>query len=207
MSIIRVLLVEDHQIVREGIRRMLELEPDIKIVAEASNGPEALDQMRLHTPDIVLMDLKMPGTDGIQLTRQMTKTWPDVKIIILTIYTDYLKESIQAGARGYLSKDLRREELVQAIRAVQEGRSPLRVTMEPQDLAEVVLPSSSNELLSERERTVLKLISEGSVDKEIAQQLSLSETTVKRTVSQVFEKLGAKNRSEAVAEAMRRQIF
>ena len=203
----RILLVEDHQIVREGIRRMVELEPDLKIVAEAGNGDQALSEMRIHSPDVVLMDIKMPGMDGITLTKEMKKLWPEAKILILTTFGDYLKEALDAGAAGYLSKDLRRDELIQAIRNVSEGKSPIHVTLEEEQLKGVSHSSVESPVLSDRERAVLKLISEGSVDKEIASKLSMSETTVKRTLRSVFDNLGVKNRSEAVAEAIRRHII
>ena len=205
MTAIRILLVEDHQIVREGVRRIVELEPDIKIVAEAANAEQALEQMALHNPDIVLMDVKMPGKDGIQLTREISSEWPNTKVIILTTYTDYLKEAIQAGAAGYLAKDLHRDALVQAIRAASIGQAPVHVTMDEGQLKGVTQNGEST--LSERESTVLSLVAEGAVDKEIAVRLSVSETTVKRTLRYVFDKLGAKNRSEAVAEAIRQRMI
>ncbi len=206
MTSTRILLVEDHQIVREGIRRMVELEPDMQIVAEAGNGTEALEQMRIHSPDVVLMDVKMPGMDGIQVTKEMKKLWPNAKILILTMFGDYLNEAIEAGAAGYISKDLRREELLQAIRNVNEGRSPIHFTLEEEQFKDVK-GTADSAVISERERAVLRLIAEGAMDKEIAHKLSMSETTVKRTLRSVFSSLGVKNRSEAVAEAIRRQMI
>ena len=205
MSTIRVLLVEDHQIVREGVRRMIELEPDIEIAAEAADAEQALTQMRLHSPDVVLMDVKMPGKDGIQLTREITKIWPDTKVIILTMYTDYLREAIDAGAAGYLAKDLRRHELVRAIKSVTEGQAPVQLTLQEEQLKQVTQPQDTT--LSERERSVLTMVADGAPDKEIASNLSVSETTVKRTLRYAFDKLGVKNRSEAVAGAIRRHII
>ena len=205
MSTIRVLLVEDHQIVREGVRRMIELEPDIEIAAEAADAEQALTQMKLHSPDVVLMDVKMPGKDGIQLTREITKIWPDTKVIILTTYTDYLREAIDAGAAGYLAKDLRRHELVRAIKSVTEGQAPVQLTLQGEQLKKVTQLQDTT--LSERERSVLTMVADGAPDKEIAANLSVSETTVKRTLRYAFDKLGVKNRSEAVAGAIRRHII
>ena len=125
MSDIRVLMVDDHQVVREGLRRMLDLEHDIEVVGEAANFEEALAQIELSSPDIVLMDIKMPGKDGIETTRLVKEKQPNCKVIMLTLYEDYLVQAIEAGAEGYLLKDVKREELVQAIRAVQQGKTPL----------------------------------------------------------------------------------
>lgn len=205
MSPISVLLVDDHQIVREGIRRIVELEPDIRIVAEAADAEQAVVQMRAHAPDVVLMDIKMPGKDGIQLTREFKSVWPDARILILSMHADYFREAIEAGAASYLSKDLRQEELVRAIRSVALGDAPIHLTLGQEQLREVTQPHHA--MPTERERNVLGLIAAGAPVKEIAFKLSLSETTVKRTLRGVLDKLGAKNRSEAVAEAIRRQII
>ncbi|MBI4337342.1 MAG: response regulator transcription factor [Chloroflexi bacterium] len=207
LGTIRVLLVDDYEIVRKGIRSMIELEPDISVEAEATNGQQALELMKSYTPDVLLIDVKMPGMNGIELTRRIKSTWPDAKVLILTMYSEYLDEAIAAGALGYLSKDLPRATLVQAIRSVFEGRSPVHFTMEHGELSRVLQPRSDAAALSERENAVLKLIAEGAVDKEIAVQLSISETTVKRTLSHIFDKLGAKTRAEAVAEAIRRGMI
>ncbi|MCH8090463.1 MAG: response regulator [Chloroflexi bacterium] len=120
MKVIRIMVVEDHQIVREGLKRMLELEPDMRVVAEASNADEAITQTRTIDPDIILMDIKMPGLDGVEVTRRITKEKPDSKILVLTLYDEYLPNAIEAGAMGYLRKDLRRGELIQAIRTACE---------------------------------------------------------------------------------------
>ena len=207
MDIIRIMLVEDHQVVREGLRKMLELEPDMRVIAEASSGQEAVDLVKTLSPDIVLMDIKMPGMDGIQATRLITEEKPETKVLILTLYDEYLPPAIQSGAVGYLLKDLRREDLIRAIRDVKEGRSPLYLTLQPEQLTGMVAGQYSTSQFSEREVEVLRLVATGSPTREIAHQLAMSESTVKRTIHQVSEKLGARNRSEAVAEAMRRNLI
>jgi DNA-binding NarL/FixJ family response regulator len=199
------MLVEDHQIVREGLRRMLELEPDLKVVAEAAGGTQALPLAASLSPDIVLMDIKMPGSDGLELTRKLKELNPECKVIVLTFYDNYLQDAIQAGAVGYLLKDLHREELVQAIRAVKEGRSPIHLSVSQERLADIA--GATSQRYSERELTTLRLVAGGLPTGDIAAQLFLSQATVKRTLRQVFDKLGARNRSEAVAEAAKRHLI
>ncbi len=207
MSMIRILLVDDHEVVREGVRKMLELEEDMKVVAQASSGQEALTQAMTFSPDIALMDIKMPGMDGIEATRRLKEQNPECKILVLTLYSEYLPHAAGAGADGYIRKDLRREELVQAIRDVMEGRSPLHLSVERGQLEGLIAGAYSPQRYSERELTVLRLVSNGVPSREIAEQMSMSEATVKRALQQVFEKLGVRNRSEAVAEAMRRNLI
>lgn len=205
---IRVLLVDDHQVVRDGLRHMLALDGDIKVVGEASSVDEALQQAELHNPDIVLMDIKMPGVDGIEAVRRLKDQQPSCRVIMLTLYEEYIAEAIEAGAAGYLLKDVKRNELIQAIRAVQDGKAPLS------PLSRELLTEFSNLIkgaertqLSQREMEILRLIAGGSTTKEISSQLFLSEATVKRDVQRVFEKLDVRNRSEAIAEAYKRKLI
>ncbi len=209
MDSIRIFLVDDHQVVREGLRRMLELEADLKVVGEAADAKETLTQVELLSPELILMDIKMPGVDGIELTRQLKQKHPSCNIIMLTLYDEYLPQAIEAGATGYLLKDIKREELVRAIRAVQQGRSPLNLSLSQDRLAELVTPTDSQQQtrLSERELTILRLIADGEATKEIASQLFLSLSSVKRSVRLIFEKLGVRNRSEAVSEAYKRRLI
>ena len=207
MGTTKILLVDDHQIVRQGIRRMVERDPEMKIVAEAGNSDEAFAAMRSSLPDLVLRNVKMPGMDGIKLTKEIKKQWPATKVIILTMFSDFLREALDAGAVGYLSKDLRQEELLLAIRNATEGRSPIQITLDGDQMKGITLTANDKETLTEREKDVLRLIAEGNLDKEIAIKLSMSETTVKRTLRSVFDNLSVKNRSEAVAEAIRRQLI
>jgi DNA-binding NarL/FixJ family response regulator len=209
MDAIRILLVDDHQVVREGLRRMLEIEPDLKVVGEAADAKEVLAQVESLSPEVILMDIKMPGMDGIELTRQVKQKQPSCNIIMLTLYDEYLPQAIEAGASGYLVKDIRRDELLRAIRAVHEGRSPISLSPSKDRLAELVASAESQQpaRLPERELAILHLIANGVTTKEIASQLFLSEATVKRSVRLILEKLGVRNRSEAVSEAYKRRLI
>ncbi len=209
MDTIRILLVDDHQVVREGLRRMLELEADMEVVGEVGEAKEVLTQVEALSPEVILMDIKMPGVDGIELTRQLKEKQFPGNIIMLTLYDEYLSQAIEAGAVGYLLKDIKREELVRAIRAVHQGRSPLSLSLSRDQLAEFAAPPGSKQRagLSERELAVLRLIADGVATEEIASQLFLSQSSVKRSVSLIFEKLGVRNRSEAVSEAYKRRLI
>ena len=209
MNTIRILVVDDHQVVREGLRHMLQLESDIEVAGEASNAKEALAQVESLSPDIILMDIKMPGIDGIELTRQLKEKQPSCNVIMLTLYDEYLTEAIEAGAAGYLLKDIKREELIKAIRAVHQGRSPLNLSLSRDHLAELAAPVESKQraYLSERELAVLRMIADGVTTEEIANQLFLSQASVKRSVRLILEKLGVRNRSEAVSEAYKRKLI
>ena len=206
MEPVRILLVEDHQVVREGLRRMLELEPDMRVVGEAADGEEGLVQLATLEPDIVISDIKMPGMDGIEFTRRAKAEWPKSNVLVLTLYDEYLPNAFEAGAVGYLRKDVHREELIQAIRAVVEGRSPVHVMLERERLA-AISGARQGLQLSEREQSVLRLVASGVTTKEMASQLILSETTVKRTLQRIFEKMGVRSRSEAVAEAIKKNLI
>jgi DNA-binding NarL/FixJ family response regulator len=205
---IRVLLVDDHQFAREGLKRMLELDSCIKVVGEAVNGHEAVAQAELLSPDIILMDIKMPGGDGIEATRLLKEKQPDCKIIMLTLYEEYIAEAMEAGALGYVLKDVKREELVRAVRAAQEGRVPLSA-LSKEFFAKFTASAGdpNRPYLAERELEVLRLIAEGFTTKEIGAQLFLSEATIKRDVQRIFDKLDARNRSEAIAEAYKRKLI
>lgn len=211
MSQIRVLLVDDHQVVREGLRRMLESEEEIDVVAEAASFTEAMAAVEAHAPDVVLLDIRMPGVDGLETTRRLTQADPSCKVLILTMHTEYLAEAIQAGATGYLLKDVTRAELCQGIRTVHEGRSTLAATLSRELFTEYatlareasVLKSS----LAPRERSLLRLIASGASTREMAAKLFISEATVKRGVQQLMGRLNAHNRSEAVSEAHKQGLL
>ncbi len=209
MDTIRILLADDHQVVREGLRHMLELEEDMEVVGEAANAKEALTLVELLSPEVILIDIKMPGMDGIELTRQLKEKQPSCNVIMLTLYDEYLAQAIEAGAAGYLLKDIKREELTRAIRAVHEGRSPLNLSLSRDHLAEFAAPAESKQRahLSERELAILRLIADGATTKEIADQLFLSQASIKRSVRLILEKLGVRNRSEAVSEAYKRKLI
>lgn len=209
MDIIRILIVDDHQVVREGLRHMLELEADMEVVGEAGDAEETFTRVEALSPEIILMDIKMPGVDGIELTRRLKEKQPDCNIIMLTLYDEYLTEAIEAGAIGYLLKDVKREELVKAIRSVHQGRSSLNLSLSRDQLAGFVASPESKQQahLSERELIILRMIAEGVITREIANQLFLSQASVKRGVHVIFEKLGVRNRSEAVSEAYKRRLI
>jgi len=173
MDTIRILIVDDHQVVREGLRHMLELEADMEVVGEASDAKEAFAQVESLSPEVVLMDIKMPGGDGIELTRQIKEKLPSCNIIMLTLYDEYLGKAIEAGAVGYLLKDIKREELTRAIRAVHQGRAPLNLSLNQDQLAELATPVESKQraYLSERELAILRMIADGVTTEEIASQL------------------------------------
>jgi len=209
MDTIRIFLVDDHQVVREGLRRMLELEADMEVVGETADAKELLSQLESLSPDVILMDIKMPGVDGIELTRQIKEKQPSCNIIMLTLYDEYLTQAIGAGAVGYLIKDVNREELIRAIRATYQGRSPLDLCLSRDRLAELATPAEDKQrlYLSERELTILHLIADGITTQEIADQLFFSQASVKRSVGLIFEKLGVRNRSEAVSEAYKKKLI
>ena len=208
MDVIRILLIDDHEVVRQGLRRMLEIEADFQVVGEVADTKEVLTQAELISPEIILMDIKMPGVDGIELTRQLKEKQPSCNVIMLTLYDEYLAQAIEAGAVGYLLKDIKREELIKAIRAVHAGRSPLNLSLSQEQLAMFAAPADSKKgSLSKRDLAILRLIADGVNTKAIANQLFLSQSSVKRTVRLIFEKLDVHNRSEAVSEAYKRNLI
>jgi len=209
MDVTKILLVDDHQVVRDGLRHMLEIEEDMEIVGEAGDARDAIGKVESLTPDVILMDIKMPGVDGVELTRQLKQQHPTANIIMLTLYDEYLTQAIEAGAVGYLLKDIKREELVRAIRAVREGRSPLDLSVSRNHLSELASMGEGKRrsTLTERELTVLRMVAEGITTREVANQLFLSQASVKRSVSSIFDKLGVRNRSEAVSEAYKRKLI
>ena len=210
MPAIRVLLVDDHQLVREGLKRMLELDEDIEVVGEAANGEDAITQAELLSPDVILMDIKMPGMDGIAATRQLKQKMPDVKVIMLTLYdSEYVTQAIEAGASGYILKDAKQEQLIQAIRDAYKGYSPLAPSLTRQVLTELANLSraSRDSLLSERQCEVLRLVAAGLVSNDIGAKLCISESTVKKELTHIFDKLGVNDRAQAVSEAMKRKLI
>jgi DNA-binding NarL/FixJ family response regulator len=209
MDTINILLVDDHRVVREGLRRMLELESDFRVVGEASDAQAVINQVGELSPEVVLMDIKMPGGDGISLTRRLKEEYPECNIIMLTLYDEYLTQAIEAGADGYLLKDIEREELIKAIRGIHDGRSTLNLSLERDQLQDLISQANEKQRsnLTERELNILRLIADGVTTKDIAEQLFLSQASVKRSVRIIFEKLNAHNRSGAVAEAYKRRLI
>ena len=210
MPAIRVLLVDDHQVVREGLKRMLELDKDIEVVGEAVSGEDGITQAERLSPDIILMDIKMPDMDGIAATRQLKQKMADVKVIMLTLYdSEYVPQAIEAGASGYILKDAKQEQLIQAIRDAYKGYSPLAPSLTRQVLTELANLSraSRDSLLSERQCEILRLVAAGLTGKNIGAGLFISEPTVKKELARIFDKLGVNDRAHAVSEAMKRKLI
>jgi len=212
MEPIKVLITDDHPVVREGLSAMLNKEPDIQVVGEAENGTEAIDKAKELQPDVVLMDLRMPEVDGVEAMRQIRAANPGIKFIVLTTYDndEYIFKGIEAGARAYLLKDAPREELFKAIRAVYKGESLIEPAVAGKVLdrfAELSRQAQVVDALSEREVEVLKLMAKGAANKEIAAGLCISESTVKTHIQTIFQKLGVGDRTEAVTEAIKKGII
>ncbi len=203
---IRLLLVDDQSLICEGLKAMLSLEPDLEVVGTADNGETAIEQVAAKEPNVVLMDVRMPVMDGREATRIITQQFPGIKVLVLSTFDDdeYIKQSMQAGAKGYLLKDMPSEELVQAIRLVHRGYSQLGpglieklISSVPDSVpiaSEVVLQKLTR--LTPRERDVLRLISSGTTNREIAEQLYISEGTVKTHVTHLLNRLNLRNRSQ-----------
>jgi NarL family two-component system response regulator LiaR len=201
---IRVLITDDHKVVRRGLRGFLELDPELEVVGEASNGKEAVDMARRLEPDVVLMDLLMPVMDGIEATREIRKEMPDTEVVALTSVLEYasVTRAIKAGAIGYLLKNTEADELCKAIRAGAAGKVQLAPEAASRLISEVRAPASS-EALTERETEVLKLIARGKANKQIAGELFIDETTVKSHVHSILSKLNVRSRTQAVLYAVR----
>ncbi len=191
---IRVLVVDDHPLVREGIARQIDLEPDMTLVAEASNGREAIQQFRALRPDVTLMDMQMPEMGGLDALIAIRNEFADARILVLTTYKGdvQIMRALQAGARGYLLKNSLNDELMGAIRAVHAGRKALSA-----EASVEIAEHATDDPLTPAELRVLRLVAQGKANKEIAAQLSISEETVKGQVRNILSKLGANDRTHA----------
>jgi NarL family two-component system response regulator LiaR len=208
---IRVLIADDHAIVRKGIRALLATEMGIDVVGEAEDGGEALAQARQLRPDVVLMDLVMPVMNGVDTIRQISEQLPDIRILVLTSFTglDKIFPAIKAGALGYLLKDSSPEELVRAIRQVYRGNASLHPAVARKLLQELSEPSGRGQTedpLTDREKEVLRLVAQGRHNQEIADLLAISEATVRTHVSHILTKLELSSRTQAALYALRRGI-
>ena len=204
---VTLLIVDDHPVVRDGLRGMFESAPGFTVLGEASNGVEAVDRTAELDPDVVLMDLRMPGGGGVDAIRELTRRGARAKVLVLTTYdtdSDTLP-AIEAGATGYLLKDAPRDELFTAVRAAAHGRTVLSPAVASRLVSAVRAPG--NEPLSAREREVLVLVAKGSSNREIARELFISEATVKTHLTHLYAKLGVSDRAAAVAVAYDRGIL
>jgi DNA-binding NarL/FixJ family response regulator len=201
---IRILTVDDHPLLREGIAALVNGECDMKLVAEASNGQDAIELFRLHRPDVTLMDLQMPTLNGIEAIIGIRAGYPNARIIVLTTYTGDVQvlRALKAGARGYILKEHVHRELLDTIRAVHAGQRRI-----PPEIAAELADHCAEDDLSSREIDVLRLIATGNANKKIAAQLSISEETVKSHVTNILAKLSANDRTHAVTLALKRGII
>lgn len=205
---IRILLADDHNVLRQGVAQALETQPDMTVVAQANNGVEAVKLAQQHQPDVILMDINMPEMDGVEATKQITAVSPHIGIIILTMYRrdDYVFEAIKAGANGYLLKEVELDELLAGIRAVAQGEAVMDPIIAHRVLAELRRPPAKTKNktnLTERDIEILHLLTEGLTNQEIADRLHLAEKTVRNRLTQIFRKLHLENRSQAIVYALR----
>jgi len=212
MTRIRILIADDHPVVREGLAAMLDRQEDMEVVGDAPDGAAAVARAAETSPDVILMDLRMPVMDGVEAMRAIAARQPSVRFIVLTTYDndEYIFKGIEAGARAYLLKDSPREELFKAIRAVHRGESLIQPSVASKVLdrfATLSRQAQSPELLSEREKEVLRLMATGAANKTIASALFISESTVKTHVQSIFQKLDVSDRTGAVTQALQRGII
>lgn len=215
---VRVLLVDDQRLMREGLRTLLEMHRDLRVVGEAGDGMEAEKQVAELQPNVVLMDLRMPRMDGVMATQRIKRRWPDVQILVLTTFDedDLVFRSIKAGASGYLLKDLGSDALADAVRAASRGDAPLQPSVarkilgklrsgsvaSPPPVAEVL----AGESMSERELAILRLLGHGASNRQIAESLALTEGTVKNYISAILAKTGLHDRTQAALFAVRHNL-
>jgi DNA-binding NarL/FixJ family response regulator len=203
-KLIRVLTVDDHSLLRKGIAALVNAEPDMKLIAEASNGQEAIESFRLHRPDVTLMDIQMPSFNGIEAIARIQSEFPDARIIVLSTYTGdaQVVKALRAGARAYILKGHVHRELLETIRAVHGGLKKI-----PPDIAAELAEHATDDELTQREIDVLRLIATGNSNKLIADHLSIGEATVKSHVTNILSKLGANDRAHAVTIGLKRGII
>jgi DNA-binding NarL/FixJ family response regulator len=203
-NLIRILTVDDHPLLREGIAALVKAESDMEIVAEASEGEEAIKQFRRHRPDVTLMDIQMPNLNGIEAISRIRNEFPGAKIIVLSTYSGDVQvlQAIKAGARGYIVKSQVHRELLNAIRSVHAGHRRI-----PPEIAAELAEHAADDSLSPREIDVLRLIAAGNANKQIADKLSIEETTVKSHISSILSKLNANDRTHAVTIGLQRGII
>jgi DNA-binding NarL/FixJ family response regulator len=202
---LKILIVDDHQVVRRGLQMTIDAEKDMRVIAEASNGTQVLAAIKKQKPDIVLMDLQMPEMNGADALKQIRPAYPDLPILILTTFTDdaHVYAALRAGASGFLLKEMSGDDLVAAIRGAAQGKPQLHPDIARRLMARAPMPDDPFDSLTERERGILKLLARGKSNKEIAGELVLTEMTVKGYVSDLFAKLGVNDRTQAALMAVR----
>jgi DNA-binding NarL/FixJ family response regulator len=207
MEKIKILMADDHPVVRAGIRGMLETQPEFQVIAEAENGRDAFEQIAKLKPDVVLMDLRMPEMDGVEAIGKIKETYPNINILVLTTYdTDAdIVRAVEAGATGYLLKDAPREELFRAVRATAKGETVLAPVVAARLMGKV--RNHGEQALSAREIDVLLLVARGASNQDVAEKLHVSTATVKSHLIQIYQKLGVSDRTAAVTTAIERGII
>lgn len=206
---IRIVVADDHDLFREGLRQLLETVPMIEIVGEACDGQEAIQLVARHEPDVVLMDINMPRLDGIRATEFIVKNYPNTNVVVLTMYQDdeYAIHAVRAGAKSYLLKNTRSDEVIEAIKVAASGGATIDAAMAPILMREYQrlltrTPDEKEQLLTEREMILLKHLAQGYSNKQIADELALAESTVKNNLSALFHKIGVRDRTQAVLYAI-----
>ena len=206
---IRVVVADDHDLFREGLRQLLETIPSVQIVGEASDGQEAIRLVAEVQPDVILMDINMPRVDGLRATEYIVKHYPETNVIVLTMYQDdeYAIHAIRAGAKSYLLKNSRSDEVIEAIHVAANGGSTIDAALAPALMREyhrllTKTPSNNQSHLSDREATLLRLLATGYNNRQIADQLDLAESTVKNNLSSLFQKIGVRDRTQAALYAI-----
>jgi DNA-binding NarL/FixJ family response regulator len=206
---IRVVIADDHTVVRKGIRDLLSDEDDIAVVGEARNGHEAVDLATALQPDVVVMDIAMPELTGVEATRQIRAQAPDVRVLVLTAYDDdpYIYSLLDAGATGYILKTAESREIVRAVRATAAGQSALDPAVAPRLIARLTKPAAGGDTLTERDLDVLRLAARGQTNKQIGAELAISDRTVQNHLANIYAKLGVASRTEAVTAALQRSLI
>ncbi len=210
MTKIPVFLVDDHTIVREGIQRLLELDDGREVVGQAGSAEEALDQMEAAEPQVILMDIRLPGVSGIEATRLIKARYPYLRVLVLSAFGhEYLAQAIEAGADGYVLKTAKRDELVAAVKRTAKGQGHIDETLTGGLLGQFaeLYKASREQGLSQRQLTVLQRVAQGVPSRDITAELSISDATLKRDVRAVFNYFGVNDRAQAVAEAYKRRIL